>query len=213
MAQKEITPAQPLVIEPALALLEISSIAIGILTVDAMVKRTALEVVHAGTVHPGHFLILVGGPVAEVEEAITVAKEMAADTLTESLFLANVHPDVVSAIGSNRKKPVGDALGIIETYHVPAAIQAADAGIKGAEVRLLEVRLAEGLHGKGLVFFNGDVSDVEASVEMATGVLKTDQIVRKIVIPQLHAEVMDILIGSTRFGVQIGWAVGNTDDD
>ncbi len=213
MLNKDFTPAKPLVIEPALALLEFSSIAAGILCADAMVKRAVLDVVHAGSVQPGHFLVLIGGSVAEVEEALTVGKEIAPDALSESIFLAGVHPDVVRAIGNTRKKPIGDALGIVETYHVPAAIQAADAGIKGAEVQLIEVRLAEGLHGKGLVFFNGNVSNVEAAVELAVGVLKSDQLVRKVVIPQLHAEIMDILIGSTRFGVQIGWAVGNADDE
>lgn len=213
MVNKDFTPAKPLIIEPALALLEFSSIAAGIQCADAMVKRAVLDVVHAGTINPGHFLVLVGGSVAEVEEALTAGKVTAPNALTDSLFLAGVHPDVVRAIGNSRKKPIGDALGIIETYHVPAAIQAADAGIKGAQVLLIEIRLAEGLHGKGLVFFNGAVSDVEAAVALATGVLKSDQIVQQVVIPQLHAEIMDILIGSTRFGVQIGWAVGSTDDE
>ena len=47
----------------------VASIAAGILAGDAMVKRATLDVVHAGTVHPGRFLVLVGGSVGEVEEA------------------------------------------------------------------------------------------------------------------------------------------------
>ena len=41
---------KPLVIEPALALLEFSSIAAGVFAGDAMVKRAQLDVIHAGTV-------------------------------------------------------------------------------------------------------------------------------------------------------------------
>ena len=51
------TPA----IEPALGLLEVESIAAGIEVGDAMAKRSPIEVIRAGTVHPGKFLILVGG--------------------------------------------------------------------------------------------------------------------------------------------------------
>ena len=50
----DLTPiSKPLVIDPALALLEFTSIAAGILAGDAMVKRATLDVVHAGTVRIG----------------------------------------------------------------------------------------------------------------------------------------------------------------
>ena len=39
----------------------------------------------------------------------------------------------------------------METTTVAAAIHAADAGVKGAEVRLIEIRMADGLGGKGVV--------------------------------------------------------------
>jgi len=47
--------------EPAVGLLEFSSIARGIEAGDAMVKSAPLEVIRAGTVHPGKYLVLVGG--------------------------------------------------------------------------------------------------------------------------------------------------------
>ncbi|MDO9548824.1 MAG: BMC domain-containing protein, partial [Candidatus Marinimicrobia bacterium] len=54
---------------PALALIELSNIAAGILTGDAMVKVAPISVLKAGTVHNGKYLILIGGSVASVEEA------------------------------------------------------------------------------------------------------------------------------------------------
>jgi len=56
--------------EPAVCLLEFSSIAKGIEAGDAMIKRAPLQVIRAGTVHPGKYLVLVGGFTADVEEAI-----------------------------------------------------------------------------------------------------------------------------------------------
>ena len=55
--------------QPAIALVEFSSIAIGMRAGDAMVKRAPVEVTYAGTVHPGKYLVLVGGDVASVEES------------------------------------------------------------------------------------------------------------------------------------------------
>ncbi len=50
-------------VEPALGLLELESIAAGIEVGDAMAKRAPIEVLRAGTVHPGKYLVLVGGAV------------------------------------------------------------------------------------------------------------------------------------------------------
>jgi len=204
MSDSEISKKQ-LVIEPALALLEFSSIAAGVFAGDAMVKRAQLDVIHAGTVQPGRYLILIGGNVAEVEEALKAGQENALDSLNDHVFLPGVHPDVVHALGGGRVTKISDALGIVETQSVPAAILAADKGVKGANVSLIEIRLADGLNGKGLVFFTGLVSDVEAAIELSAGCLKSDQLVKKVVISQLHTDMSTLVQSNTRFGVQLGW--------
>ena len=196
---------KPLVIEPALALLEFSSIAAGLLSADAMVKRSTLAVVHAGTVQPGRFLVLIGGEVAEVEESLKAGRETAPDALSDHIFLPNVHPEVVRALSAGRAIKPDDALGIVETCTVPSAIHAADKGIKGAEVTLMEIRLADGLGGKGIVLFSGAVSDVEAALEITNGVLTESQKVRQVVIPQLHDDIARVIRDNTRFGAQLGW--------
>ncbi|MEZ4671479.1 MAG: BMC domain-containing protein [Anaerolineae bacterium] len=207
MAAKSKTKAAPTssVIEPALALLEFSSVAAGMQAGDVMVKRATLRYVQAGTVQPGRFLVLIGGEVAEVEEALKAGRETAPDALNDDVFLPAVHEDVVRALGGGRSTIAADALGIVETSSVPAAILAADKGVKNAQVTLLEVRLADGLHGKGLVFFSGIVSDVEAAVEIACAALQTSQLVRQVVISQLHDEMAKIIHTNTRFGANLGW--------
>ena len=187
-------------IEPALALLEFSSIAAGIQAADAMVKRAPIDVIKTGTVQPGKYLALVGGQVADVEEALAAGREVGGAATVDHVYLPFVHPDVVQAITGGRVPEMTDALGIVETSTVAAAIHAADAGVKGAEVRLLEVRLADGLGGKGLVLFAGLVADVEAAVEIAVGVLeRPDLLVHQVVIPQLHAEMWENVADATRF--------------
>src|SRR4051812_710256 len=110
-----VTLEKTLHIDPALALLEFSSIAAGIYAGDTMVKHAQLDVIHAGTVQPGRFLVLVGGSVAEVVEAVKAGKENSLDSLNDSIFLPGVHPDVVRALSGGRLNQPIEALGIIET--------------------------------------------------------------------------------------------------
>ena len=187
-------------IAPALALLELASIAVGIEAGDAMVKRAPVDVVHAGTVHPGKYLVLVAGAVADVEEALRAGHEA----------------QVVAALRGLRRAGTGDALGIVETATVAASIEAADAGVKGARVELLELHLADGIGGKGYLLFDGSVSDVEAAVAAAverisdpaagSGAVPGSRAPIARVIPQLHREMRAELEAAPRFGARIGAA-------
>ena len=186
---------------PAVGLLEISSIAKGIEAGDAMVKRAPLEVIRAGTVHPGKYLVLVGGLTADVEEAMQAGREVAGDVLVNEVFLPDVHPDVVASIGGARRDDSGEALGIVETLTVAATIEAADAGIKGARVTIRDLRLADELGGKGYVLFGGELAEVEAAVGYGVErVAGAGQSVTDVVISQLHAEMRENLTGDPRFG-------------
>jgi len=69
------------------------------------------------------------------------------------------------------------------------------------QVRLVELRLADGLGGKGVVLFSGLVADVEAAVRLATGALEIPELlVRDVVIPQLHPGLWENVGESTWFG-------------
>ena len=203
-------------IAPALALLELASIAVGIEAGDAMVKRAPVDVVHAGTVHPGKYLVLVAGAVADVEEALRAGLEVGASCLLDTVFLPNVHRQVVAALRGLRRAGTGDALGIVETATVAASIEAADAGVKGARVELLELHLADGIGGKGYLLFDGSVSDVEAAVAAAverisdpaagSGAVPGSRAPIARVIPQLHREMRAELEAAPRFGARIGAA-------
>lgn len=190
--------------QPALALLEFDSIALGIQAGDAMVKRAPVATIQTGTVQPGNYLVMVTGDVGPVEEAVAAGQEVGRSALLDMVFLPNVHPEVASGIGGDRKLEEDDALGVVETKTVAAAIHAADAGLKGAEVTLWQLRLADGLGGKGIVLFAGLVADVEAAVEIAVGRVQ-EQLVREVIIPQLHDEMKENVATFGRFGVHFEW--------
>lgn len=185
--------------QPALALVELSSIATGIAVGDAMVKRAPLEVLYAGTIHPGHYLVLVAGEVAAVEEALDASEALVGDRQLDRIFLPDVHDDVVDALRGGRRPSAGEALGVVETTTASSVVEAADAGVKGAAVVIRDLRLADGLGGKGYVLFGGSVADVEAAVEIAVGRTRPAHLVGSEVIARLHGEMDANLAGAPRF--------------
>ena len=190
--------------QPAILLLEFDSIARGIRAGDAMAKRAPLATLHAGTVHPGKYLVLAGGEVAAVEEAREAGRGVGSGSLLGEIFLPDVHPDVVAAIVGERRSHTEEALGVIETRTVAAIVGAADAGVKGARVTLLEVLMADGLGGKGYLLFGGTVSEVEAAVEIGVASLgDADLLVASEVIARLDAEMWTNLVGHARFGSRV----------
>ena len=189
--------------EPALALIEFSSIATGMQAGDAMVKKAPIARIVAGTVQPGHYLVLISGAVADVDEALKAGREAGSAHVIDTVFLPHVHPAVVAAIRGGRDVTPGTALGVIETSTVPAAILSADAGVKGAQVALLEVRLADGLQGKGLTLFTGEVADVAAAIEIGTRAIDPRTLTNHVVIAQIHPEMKANLAAHTRFGSNV----------
>lgn len=193
---------------PALALLEFTSIAVGIHAGDAMIKRGPVASITAGTVHPGRYLVMVIGEVGDVAEAVAAGVEAGGPALLDRVFLPDVHPAVAEAVRGERRDPVAEALGVIETATVAATLEAADAAMKGASVDLLEIHLADGLGGKGYALFSGSVSDVQAAITIGTGRISAAELVGSVVIPQLHGEMGENLFDAARFGARIGWDGG-----
>ena len=188
--------------DPAIALLEFDSISAGIVAGDAIVKASPIGSIYAGTVHPGNYLVLVSGDTASVEIALSTGIDAGGDRLADSVFLPDIHPDVTAAIvgGAKEASLSEEALGIVETATVAAVIDAADAGVKTADVRVSSIRLADGLGGKGYVLFSGVVAEVEAAVEAA--VARTERhgtLIRSDLIAQLHEEMADNLGAELRF--------------
>jgi microcompartment protein CcmL/EutN len=195
--------------QPAIALLEFDSIAIGMRAGDAMVKRAPVDVTYAGTVHPGKYLVLVGGDVACVEESYAAGLAIGGDVLIDKIYLPSAHPEVVRYLRGMRGRVTGEALGIIETTTVAATLGAADRGLKGAEVDLVELKLADRLGGKAYCVFSGTVADVEAAVEI--GVDRLDDpstLVAQVVIPDFHDEMLANLEAATEFSSRISGGRG-----
>lgn len=194
---------------PAIGLFEFDSVAAGIAAADAMVKRAPIGDLVTGSVQPGRYLVLVAGDVASVEESMEAGREMSGESLIAEIVLHDVHQGVAAALRGERVPGPVEALGVIETGSVAPLLAAADAGLKGAAVDLLEVNVADGLGGKAYLLFGGAVSDVEAAVSIGSSRVDLSELVGAVVIPQLHEELGDNLTHHGRFAVRLG----REDDD
>jgi microcompartment protein CcmL/EutN len=185
----------------AMALLEFESVATGVLASDLMVKRSPIALLRCGSIHPGRFLILVGGSVASTEEAYKVGVQVgeAEGAITGKVFLGDVHPYLHGAVLGKRLDLVGDALGVVETRSSPALLAAVDAAVKSTPVMLAEVRLGDDLGGHALALMCGDLHDVETALDICVE-RSADQLLARTLLPRLYPELRTLLDAGTRFG-------------
>lgn len=160
--------------EPALGIIEYKSVAKGIYSCDVMVKKAPVRILETHPVCPGKYVTIIGGEVADVEESMKVGIESGADMVVSDLFLPYVHRDIIPAIAGTTKIEAFGALGIIETFAVATCVLAADIAAKATPVQLVEIRLANGLGGKGYFVMTGDLADVEESLEAAKNYAKKE---------------------------------------
>ena len=167
----------------AIGLIELYSIAAGIDLTDTMLDTADVELVLSRTICSGKYLVVVGGSVAAVEAAVNAGIDQAQGLVIDSLTVPNIDDQIFPAIaGANDVAELG-ALGVLEAFSVGSLIEGADAAVKAADVKLLEVRLAMALGGKAYCTITGDVSSVNEAVEVgASKIADKGLLVNKVVI-------------------------------
>ncbi len=174
---------------PALGVLEIATIARGVVAADAGLKRAPAVLLHSRAVSGGKHLVFFEGGVAEVEEAMGAGKLIAGNQLLDRVELPAADAQVWPMLGAPVAPPdwagdaAAEAVAIIETSTVCAAIAAADAACKVAEVVVRDVRFAVDLAGKAYFTLTGTLDAIEAAALAATGAA-TDKLVGLEVIAQ-----------------------------
>ena len=179
----------------AIGTVEIHSIPKGVFAGDAMLKAAKVSLVYAGTVCSGKYVVVISGDVAEVTAAVGIGREEAGVSLIDSLIIPNVNEQVLrAAMACGEIGEVG-AVGVLEFYSVCSCIAAADAAVKAANVKLIEVRLGRGLGGKSFAVLTGDVSAVKAAVDAARSCPQADGMFSDCaVIPSPHADLVEALL-------------------
>jgi len=155
-------------------MLDIDDIPRGVWALDQLVKEAQVDVYSAGTVQAGRYLVLFGGEVEPVKMAFERACDAAGDALTDAILLPFAEPRLGPAIlhASLRWPAPGDTLAVLQNDSSPTLLLAVDAALKGAEVDLVQLRVADGLGGRAVASLWGETHDVEAAVELANIALR-----------------------------------------
>jgi microcompartment protein CcmL/EutN len=158
---------------PALGVLEIATIARGVVVADAALKRAPAVLLSSRAVSGGKHLVMLEGGVAEVDEAMSAGKLAAGDLLLDRVTLPAADDQVWPMLGAPVAPPDWDldrgaeAVAIIETRTVCGAIAAADAACKVAEVTVRDARFAVDLAGKAYFTLTGTLDAIEAAADAA----------------------------------------------
>ncbi len=192
----------------ALALLEFESVAVGLLAVDRMLKKSPVALLRCGTIHPGRYLALFGGTVASTEEAYAegVARGKEGAALVSGILLPDPVESVAEALVGGRKEPTGDTLGVFEVSTSPGLLGLVDRLLKSLPIGLVEIRLADDLGGRALAIVDGELTDVQEAAAMAPSCLKDCAVLLNVaVISRLDDTLRSIVAEGTYFSACRNW--------
>jgi microcompartment protein CcmL/EutN len=179
----------------SIGLIELTSIAAGFETCDAMLKAAGVELVLSRSICSGKYMVMVRGDVAAVGASVAAGIAAARFAVIDSFVIPNLHESVFPALSGSNKVEKLEALGVVESFSVAALIEGADAAVKAANVELIEIRLAMALGGKAFVTLTGDVAAVQSAVEAGARVVgEKGMLVNKVVIPHPRPELLNEMI-------------------
>ena len=179
----------------SIGLIELTSIAAGFQSCDAMLKAADVDLVLSRSICSGKYMVMVRGDVAAVEAAVSAGVAGARFAVIDSFVIPNLHEAVFPAISGVTKIEALEALGVVESFSVASLIEGADAAVKAANVQLIEIRLAMALGGKAFVTLTGDVAAVGAAVDAAAQIVgQKGMLVNKVVIPHPRPELLNEMI-------------------
>ena len=154
--------------------IEFASVAVGYQALDALMKSATTTLHVARPISPGNFLVVFSGSVGDIMTASETARRIGGSQVVDFLTVANIHPALFPAMAEEvvlDPERLG-ALGIVETRTAVSAMVAADAACKAASVELFKLAFNTDLNGKGLLLFNGALSDVEAAVSAGVAAIQ-----------------------------------------
>ena len=178
----------------ALGMIETNAIPVGVNAGDAMLKAATVELVSAQPVCAGKYIVIVTGEVAAVKESVEAGKIVAGSRLVDSMVISHIHEQVPKAINACNEIGQVAAVGVMEAFSLCSAVVAADAAVKAADIRLIDIRLGRGLGGKSFITLTGEVAAVRAAVSAGEKVPEAQGMLSEsVVIPSPHPGIIKSL--------------------
>jgi len=179
----------------SIGLIELGSIASGMQAADIMLKTAEVEILVSRTICSGKYMTLIAGDVAAVNSSVSNAVDTIGFGVIDSFVIPNVHYTIFPAIAGHNEVEMLESLGIVESYSVASLIEGADAAVKAAKVKLVELRLAMALGGKAFFSVTGEVAAVTSAAEAAAQIIsEKGLLVNKVVIANPRQELLSEMI-------------------
>ncbi len=170
--------------------IELDSVAAGAQVLDIMAKKAPIRFLDVRTVCPGKYAVLFTGDEASVEASLTYGVEIRPECVLNWLYIPTLYESVWTALGGEAEGYELDAVGVLESFSVLGAIEAADVAVKEAAVTVVHIRWGDEMGGKSSVKLVGPLSEVEASLEAGAKLLQDkSSLCKQVVIPRPHADL------------------------
>ena len=171
-------------VEHAIAMVETSSIARGILVADGILKEAPVEMVLSMPTSGGYYLNLFAGEVEAVRSSWLRGKELAKGFLRDSFLLPHVHSQVVDALFHIVPPAEGyrEAIGVLESFHMASMIAATDRAVKAAEVHLMHLHLGVGIGGNSFAIFSALYDELDVALKAGRNYLEEREALKEVVL-------------------------------
>ncbi|WP_372370848.1 BMC domain-containing protein [Candidatus Uabimicrobium sp. HlEnr_7] len=177
--------------KPCVGLIEFASIAKGIETVDALLKKAVVRILIAQTISSGKYLVMFDGEVEDVKSSFAEGLRIGAQSVLDSFVIPNMSLSIIETLKSKPSVYDLSAIGILETTTCATCIEAVDSALKIASVELVKIHLGKGIAGNAYFIINGEVGDVETAILAATKIAKRkNTLIEKVIIPQVTPEIV-----------------------
>ena len=97
----------------ALGMIELASIARGIITTDAMLKAAQVDLVRASTGCPGKYIVLISGDVGEIKASMEAGIHVGEAYVVNTLLIPNIHDQLVPALMGTVQVVETEAIGAL----------------------------------------------------------------------------------------------------
>ncbi len=179
----------------AISMIELNSIARGVLVTDYVGKTSEVNILRSHSVCPGKFIVMFSGSVGSVEASLKVAEKMGESNVVNSILLPNIDERVIEAINGTAVNTYKDAIGVVEYFSIASSIEGADIAVKSADICLVTVRMGFAIGGKSYITFTGKVSAVEEAVKAATyKAAKDGMLVDSVIVPSPIEELYTTIL-------------------
>ena len=177
--------------KPCIGFIEFHSIAKGIESVDALLKKATVRILLSQTISSGKYIVMFDGEVEEVRSSFVEGVRIGSHSVIDSFIIPNMSSQVIEFMKTKPNIYDLDAVGILETTTCATCIEGADKSLKTAAVDLVKIHLGQGIGGNAYFVISGAVDDVQTAMIAAKRIAKNkNTLLNEVVITQATPEII-----------------------